>query len=603
MFTNEHSSDRHLGALFFRRAAQLGDQTCVKLQRATSFEEISWRELGSKVRQAILGLYALGLTKGDKVGIVADNSLEWLCADLATLAGGFPNVLASPTLSDTMLVKTLGHSRCRAAFVGNEIIAGRLLSLKGQFSALQHIIVLDGGGANLPCSLTLEQLLALGARQRSERLEEILESIHPDELASIMYTSGSTGEPKGVMRTQGNLLPNISNGGEIVFSKPDELTLIVLSLNQLFGRGTFLRSAVTGRSTAFIEATEQARIENPVGPASLDMKVIKALSATAIAIVPRIMEKMWNTILDEGTSRAQWEQLEKLDTLKEQNGGLSGDEAIQHEQLRTILKEKVKQALGGRIKYITYGGAAMPPRIMHFFRLVGIPLLGTYGSTEAGGVTLSGFGDTKPGSLGKPFPNVELKIADDGEILVRGPAVTPGYFENPEATREAIDEEGWYYSGDLGKIDADGCLYIVGRKKDVFYCPDGSNIYPGYIELLLENDVFIHQAILLGDKRPFMAALIVPDRKRIAAELGKDEAALTDSEIASVIQPRIDQINKRVEDVEKIRKFVLIREEFPASVRSLNLIHKVKIERKAVEERYQKEINEIYSPISERGKA
>jgi long-chain acyl-CoA synthetase len=593
MLTNEHSNDRHLGALFFRRAEQLGDQTFVKLQRGSRFEEISWRELGSKVRLAILGLYALGLTKGDKVGIVADNSLEWLCADLSTLAGGFPSVVVSPTVSDTMLVKILGHSRCRAAFVGNEIIAGRLLSLKGQFSALQHIIVLDGGGANLPCSLTLEQLLALGARQRSERLEEILESIHPDDLASIMYTSGSTGEPKGVMRTHGNLLSNISNGGEIVLSKPDELTVIVLSLNHLFGRFGFLKSAVTGRSTAVIEATEQ----------SLDMKVIKALSATAMAIVPRVMEKMWNTILDEGTSRAQWEQLEKLDTLKEQNGGLSGDEAVQHEQLRTILKEKVKQALGGRIKYITYGAAAMPPRIMHFFRLLGIPLLGSYGSTECGGITLSGLGDTKPGSLGKPFPNVELKIADDGEILVRGPTVTPGYFENPEATREAIDEEGWYYSGDLGKIDADGCLYIVGRKKDVFYCPDGSNIYPGYIELLLENDVFIHQAILLGDKRPFMAALIVPDRKRIAAELGKDEAALTDSEIVSVIQPRIDQINKRVEDVEKIRKFVLIREEFPASVRSLNLIHKVKIERKAVEERYQKEINEIYSPISERGKA
>src|SRR5215467_180183 len=520
MLTNEHSNDRHLGALFFRRAAQLGDQTCVKLQRGTGFEEISWRELGSNVRQAILGLYALGLTKGDKVGIVADNSLERICADLATLAGGFPNVLASPTLSDTMLVKTLGHSRCCAAFVGNEIIAGRLLSLKGQFSALQHIIVLDGGGANLPCSLTLEQLLALGTRERSERLEEILESIHPDELASIMYTSGSTGEPKGVMRTQGNLLSNISDGSEIVLSKPDELTVIVLSLNHLLGRYGFLKSAVTGRSTAVIEATEE----------SLDMKVIKVVSATEMTIVPRVMKKMWNTILDEGTSRAQWEQLEKLDMTKEQGGGLSGYKALQHEQLRMALKEKVKQALGGRIKYITYAGAAMPPRIMYFLRL-----LGSYGSTECGGITVSGFGDTKPGSLGKPRPNVELKIADDGEILVRGPTVTPGYFENPEATREAIDEEGWYYSGDLGKIDADGCLYIVGRKKDVFYCPDGSNIYPGYIELLLENDVFIHQAILLGDKRPFIAALIVPDRKRIAAELGKDEAALTDSEIESVI--------------------------------------------------------------------
>ena len=589
MLTNEHSNDRHLGALFFRRAAHFGDQTCVKLQRGTAFEEISWRELGSKVRQAILGLYALGLTKGDKVGIVADNSLGWLCADLATLAGGFPNVVASPTLSDTMLVKTLGHSRCGAAFVGNEIIAGRLLSLKGQFSALQHIIVLDGGGANLPCSLTLEQLLALGVRQRSERLEEILESIHPDELASIMYTSGSTGEPKGVMRTQGNLLSHISDGSEIVLSKPDELTVIVLSLNHLLGRYGFLKSAVTGRSTAVIEATEE----------SLDMKVIKAVSATEMTIVPRVMKKMWNTILDEGTSRAQWEQLEKLDTLNEQNGGLSGAEVVQHEQLRTILKEKVKQALGGKIKYITYAGAAMPLRITHFFRLLGIPLLGSYGSTECGGITVSGFGDTKPGSLGKPLPNVELKIADDGEILVRGPTVTPGYFENPEATREAIDEEGWYYSGDLGKIDADGCLYIVGRKKDVFYCPDGSNIYPGYIELLLESDVFIDQAILLGDKRPFMAALIVPDRKRIAAELRKDEAALTDDEIESVIQPRVDQINKRVEDVEKIRKFVLIRDEFPASLRSLNPIHKIKIERKAVEERYQKEINEIYSSLSE----
>src|SRR5215813_7410565 len=243
MKTNQFSNDRHLGALFFRRVAELGDKMFVKLQRGMRFEEISWRELGAKVRDAILGLYALGLSKVDKVGILADNSLEWLCADLSTLAGGFPNVVVSPTVSDTMLIKTLGHSRCRAVFAGNEILAGRLLNLKGQLSALQHIIILDGDGANLPYSLTLEGLLALGARQRSERLEEILESIHPDDLASIMYTSGSTGAPKGVMRTQNNLLA----GGEIVLSKPDELTVIVLSLNHLFGRGTFLRSAATGR--------------------------------------------------------------------------------------------------------------------------------------------------------------------------------------------------------------------------------------------------------------------------------------------------------------------------------------------------------------------
>jgi long-chain acyl-CoA synthetase len=591
METNQFSNDRHLGALFFRRVAELGDRTFVKLQRGARFEEISWRGLGAKVRDAILGLYALGLAKGDKVSIVADNSLEWLCADLSTLAGGFPNVVASPTLSDTMLLKTLGHSRCCAAFVGNEISAGRLLNLKGQLSALQHIIALNGSGANIPHSLTLAELLALGAKQRSERLEDVLESIHPDDLASIMYTSGSTGEPKGVMRTQGNLLSNISNGGEIVLSKPDELTVIVLSLNHLLGRFGFLKSAVAGRTTAVIEATEQ----------SLNLKSIAALSPTSMTIVPRVMEKMWDALLDEDGQRGRWEMLERLDQMKEERGGLSGEDARRYEESKAALKEVVKQALGGRIKYITYGGAAMPPRILHFFRLVGIPLLGTYGSTECGGITLSGLGDTKPGSLGKPFPNVELKIADDGEILVRGPTVTPGYLENPEATREAIDEEGWYYSGDLGKVDEDGCLYIVGRKKDVFYCPDGSNIYPSYIELLLENDVFINQAILLGDKRPFMAALIVPDRKRIAAELGKDEAALTDSEIEPVVQRRVDQINERVEDVEKIRKFILMREEFPPAVRSLNLIHKVKVERSVVEKLYGKEIRSIYGPVVEGG--
>ena len=593
MLADQLSNERHLGALFLRRVEQLGERTFVKLQRGTRFEEISWRELGARVCDAILGLYALGVAKGDRVGIVAENSLEWLCADMATLAGGFPNVVVSPSLSDIMILKILGHSRCRAAFVENAISVGRLLNLKGQLPALQHIIVLDGSGAGLPFSLTFAELLLLGAGQRRERFGDILESIHPDDVASIMYTSGSTGEPKGVIRTQSNLLSNISNGSEIALSKPDELTVIVLSLNHLLGRFGFLKSAVTGRSTAVIEATEQ----------SLNMKIIEGLSPTAMTIVPRVMEKMWNTILDEGTNRAQWEELERLDKIRGQKGRLSSDEALQYEQLQTILKQTVKRALGGRIKYMTYGGAPMPPRIMHFFRLMGIPLLGTYGSTECGGVTLSGLGDTTPGNLGKPLPNVDIRIADDGEILVRGPTVTPGYFENPEATREAIDDNGWYHSGDLGKIDADGCLYIVGRKKDVFYCSDGSNIYPGYIELLLENDAFIRQAILLGDRRPFIAALIVPNRKKIATELEKDEAALTDGEVEAVMQPRIDQINTRLEDVEKIRKFLLMPEDFSVEVRSVNVFQKIKIDRKAVEERYQKEISGIYSPGSERGTA
>ena len=239
---------------------------------------------------------------------------------------------------------------------------------------------------------------------------------------------------------------------------------------------------------------------------------------------------------------------------------------------------------------------------MRFFELIGIPLIGSYGSTECGGVTLSGIGDTKPGSLGKPFPNCELRIAEDGELLVRGPTVTPGYFENPEATREAIDPEGWFHTGDLGTIDAEGCLFITGRKKDIFNCSDGSNIYPGYIELLLENEPFVRQAILLGDRRPFIAALIVPDKKKIAAELHKENAALTEREIAAVLQSRIDQLNQRLEQFEKVRRFAVMRDDFSDEVRTVTVFQKIKVDRKAVEQRYQKEIEEIYG-LAEEGRA
>jgi long-chain acyl-CoA synthetase len=579
------ANPRHLGAIFFCRVEELGERTFVKLQRGERFEEISWRDFGTRVAGAIIGLYGLGLAKGDRVAILGENSLEWLCADMATLAGGLPNVVVSPSLSDAAVLKMLGHSRCRAVFAENEIAVGRLLNLKGQLPWLESIITLDGSGAGLPHTLNFRELLARGAAQNGDLLNEILQSIHLRDLASIIYTSGSTGEPKGVMRTQENLLSNISGGSEIVLSRPDEMSVIVLSLNHLLGRFGFLKSAVTGRTTAVIEATEQ----------SLNLKVIEALSPTAMTIVPRVMERMWNTILDEGDNREGWEKLEALDKSKTKPGSLNEQDSLRYESLKATLKQTVKQALGGRIKYITYGGAPMRPRIMHFFQLIEIPLLGTYGSTECGGVSLSGIGDTKPGSLGKPFPNVEVRIAEDGEILVRGATVTPGYFENPEATREAIDAEGWYHSGDLGAMDSDGCLYVTGRKKDIFYCSDGSNIYPGTIELLLENDPFVRQAILLGDRRPFMAALIVPERKKIAAELKKAESALTEEEIEAVLQWRVEQINRRLEAFEQIRKLVVKAEDFPSEVRSVTAFQKIKIDRKAVEARYREEIACLYS--------
>jgi long-chain acyl-CoA synthetase len=582
-YSNSSLQGRHIGQIFFQRVEQLGDRTFIKLQTGGRFEEVSWRDFGAMVQSLILALWGLGLAPGETVGIIGENSLPWLCADLATLAGGWPNVVVSPSLSDFMLAKILGHAECRAAFVQDVTGVGRLLNLKGQLPALSHIFVMEDSESILDGTWSTKQLIDRGRSADARRLQEILESVHPNDLATIMYTSGSTGEPKGVMRTHDNLLSNITNGSELVVSKPDELTLIVLSLNHLFGRFGFLKSVVTGRTTALIEATEL----------KLDLKVVASLAGTAISVVPRVMERIWNAILDEGDNRQLWQQLEELDR-KRSSTELSEFEKRQCDELRSSLKAAVRQALGGRIKYIAYAAAAMPPRIMRFFELIGIPLIGSYGSTECGGVTLCGIGENRPGNLGKPFPNVEIRIAGDGEILVRGPTVTPGYFKNPEATREVLDSDGWFYTGDLGALDSDGSLRIVGRKKDIFNCSDGSNIYPARIELQLENESFIRQAVLLGDRRPFVAALVVPDCNRIALALNRDPSTLSNSEIEAALWAQIARVNDRLEGYEQIRKIAVMKNDFPPEVRSINVFQKVKVDRKVAAERYQRDIDEIY---------
>ena len=574
-------SSRHVGQIFFQRAAELGDRTFIKLQSGESFEEISWRDFGALVGQVLSGLCAVGIAPGETVAIIGENSLPWLAADLGTLAGGFPNVLVAPSLSDSMFVKVLGHAQCRAAFVQNAAVAGRLVTLQGQLPALQQLIVMDDSGAGIANALNFHQLLERGAGANG--LAARLQAVQGNDLATIMYTSGSTGEPKGVMRSQDNLLANITNGAAITVSAPDELAVNILSLNHLFGRFGFLKSAVTGRTTAIIEAAET----------KVDLPVIEQLSPTGLAVVPRIMERIWDCLLAQDGNQESWGNLERLDD-KRSSAGLSDAEHRRFDELKAQLKANVRRAFGGRIKYVAYGGAAMPPRIMRFFELIGLPLIGSYGSTECGGVTLCGIGENRPGNLGKPFANVQIRIAADGEILVRGPTVSPGYFKNPEATREVFNEEGWYSTGDIGLIEADGSLKITGRKKDIFNCSDGSNIYPGFIELQLENEPYISQAVLLGDQRPFIAALIFPDRQKIAVSLNRDRATLSEAEIIAALSTQIERVNGRLESYERIRQIAVVPSEFPAEVRSINHFHKVKVNRDQVASRYRQQIDAIY---------
>jgi long-chain acyl-CoA synthetase len=569
-----------IGPVFYRRVEELGGRIFIKLQCHDRFAEISWQEFGALVAKTLLGLCAVGLSKGDMVGIVAENCLEWLCADVATLAAGFANVVASPRLSDGSLVKILGHSRARLAFVENEAVFARLARLRAQLPELEHLVVMDESSGQLSDALSFKALVQLGEDNSRMRIDEVVAAVREDDLATVIYTSGSTGAPKGVMRTHGNVMANITNGGAVSMSKPEDLVVLVLSLNHLLGRFGFHKSVVTGRTTALVEATELL----------VNLEAIQRLAPTSMSLVPRVLDKICTAIFTDTGLIESWAELESLDQQKGPQGALGEAGKTRYAYLRRTLREAAKQALGGRLKYISYAGAAMPPRLIRLFELIEVPLLGSYGSTECGGVTLSGIGERRPGNLGKPFRNVELRIAEDGEILVRGPTVTPGYFKNPPATEQALDAQGWFHTGDLGALETDGSLRMIGRKTDLFYCIDGSNIAPGQIELLLESDSFIRQAVLLGDCRPFIACLLVPDRARIEEQAGVSNEA----EIERFLWSRVVQINERLEEHEKIRRIVILDSDFPASVRSVTTLEKIKIDRKKVEEVYARAITEIY---------
>jgi long-chain acyl-CoA synthetase len=590
-----------LNELFFRAVEKFDKPDALQVKVAGRFEPISHRAVLERVRHAALGLGELGIHRGDRVAILSENRPEWAIADFACLTVGVTDVPVYPTLPAEQIAFILKDSGARAIFVSNADQAAKIVKIRAQVPTLEHVIGFDEtlGAAS---DLTLRALEARGqavdtpARQTQWRQEA--DAVKPDDLATLIYTSGTTGAPKGVMLTHDNFHSNVVAASFAVPFEGNDTALSFLPLSHVFERmaGHYLMFH-TGTSIAYAESTETV-------PADLLL-----VRPTLVLSVPRLYEKMYARVLENAMAGGTVKQRiffwargvgeryadEKL-AGREPRGLL----ALQYRLADRLVFSKLKARTGGRLRYFVSGGAPLSAEINKFFFAAGLVILEGYGLTETSPVIAVNTPDAfRIGTVGRPVRGVEVRIAADGEIITRGPHVMAGYFNNPEATRDTIDPDGWLHTGDIGTLD-DGFLSITDRKKDIIVTAGGKNIAPQPIENLVRSSKYVSQVVMIGDRRRFPILLIVPEREQL--ERWARQQNLSWSTPAQLLAlPEVkDMMDREVQDklsglahFEMPKRFALLEHEF--SIERGDLTPSLKVKRRVVDERYRELIDSLYA--------
>jgi long-chain acyl-CoA synthetase len=536
-------------------------------------------EVAARVAGLAKGLAALGVGKGDRVALVCGDRPEWHICDFGILHLGGLSVPIYPTLLSEQAGVILRDSGARVAIAENPELLEKVLRVRASCPALEHVVLIDGeppAGVRTFASC----VTALSESDTAEFLAQCRTRIEPSDLATLIYTSGTTGEPKGVMLTHDNFVFDAYYAASVMPWPGDDLALAFLPLSHVLERLIDYIYFMFGMRIAYCGILETG-------------DAFRRLKPTLFTAVPRFFEKVHDRVLQEVAHGSRLKQMifntalkVGVQSVREERRGL------RYRLFDALVYRKVRAGLGGRVRFCISGGAPLPVFIGEFFHAVGVRVLEGYGLTETSPViTVNPFDRCKLGKVGPPFQGAEVKIAGDGEILTRGRHVMRGYWNKPEATAAVLDKDGWLATGDIGELDSDNFLRVTDRKKDILVTAGGKNIAPQPIEDQLRHSALVENAVLFGDRKPYVVALLVPNLEQLelfararGIAVENLNALLTHAEVVAAFQEVVDGVNRGLARFETIKKFRLIRE--PFTISGGELTPTLKVKRRVVEQRY-----------------
>jgi long-chain acyl-CoA synthetase len=578
-----------------RSAERYGDARAVMFKD----EDGAWvtrtfNEVAETVRSLALGLMDLGIEKGDKVAILANTRPEWTYVDFAALSAGATVVPIYQTNSPEECQYVLENSDAVAVVVEDSEQLEKIRAVRERAPKLEHVIRMTGDSED---AISLEQLAARGAGRPESEWEQRYSSVTPADICTFIYTSGTTGPPKGCIISHGNYRSMLDMVNQTSVIEDDDLTYLYLPLAHSFALLIQLGSFDLGATLAYWERDPLKIVPN-----------LGEVKPTYFPSVPRIFEKIYtaatSTVEKEGgLKKAVFNWAVRVGARmreKERSGGQPGFLLRKQYEIadRQVLS-KIRGLFGGRLRLAVSGAAPINPEILRFFDAAGVLVLEGWGMTETStAATISTPEDFRIGTIGKPFPGCEVRISDDGEILVRGPNVFQGYYKNEEATREAI-VDGWLHTGDIGEVDPDGYIKITGRKKDIIITAGGKNITPANLEAEIKQHPLVSQCVVVGDRRPYLVALVTLDPEE-AAKFAEENGLPDDPEqlaenpdVRSAIEAHVEQINQKFARVEQVKKIEVLPRDL--SQEGGELTPTLKVKRAVVASKYEDRIEKLYA--------